>query len=207
MLVFNLLINNNYNIILLFYFNNINNENNFFNTFRLILENILLYTLYLPTIFIFIFRLLYNVAICTVIIIVTSVISGESLICDTCVCKNSIINCTESGSIDVLDLWDHSNILENATLIYFENNGIVNVKQLPPSKVKYLSLRHNEINKIDKLAFGNLWLLVELDLSYNRLITESLSFNVFKVGIYCLIYLIIITILIIRKYKIYYYYM
>lgn len=84
--------------------------------------------------------------------------------------------------IGILELWDHMDILKNATLMHFENNGIMHLKQLPPSKVKYLSFRHNQISKIDKFAFTHLDFLVELDLSYNRLTTESLNSNVFKVG-------------------------
>lgn len=107
-------------------------------------------------------------------------ISGESIICDTCTCKNSIINCTENGLTDILDLWDHTEVLKNATLMHFSYNNIVHIKQLPPSKVKYLSLRHNKINTIDDYAFTNLMFLVELDLSYNCLTTDTLNPNIFK---------------------------
>lgn len=112
----------------------------------------------------------------------TRVNSGESLLCDTCKCSNSIINCTENGLIDILDLWDHAEVLKDAVLAHFDHNNIVHVKQLPPSKVKYLSLQHNKINKIEDNAFKNLLYLVELDLSYNLLTTESLNLNTFKVG-------------------------
>lgn len=121
------------------------------------------------------------------IIAVTCVVSGESILCDTCTCNNSIINCTENGLIDILDLWDHSEVLQNATLMHFEYNSIVCVKQLPPSKVKYLSLRQNKINKIEEMAFMNLKLLVELDLSYNSLTAESLNPEIFKVGIFLIL--------------------
>lgn len=86
--------------------------------------------------------------------------------------------------MNILDiLGDHANILKNATIIQFDYNGIVHVKQLPMSKVKYLSLRHNKINVIDDMAFTNLKFLAELDLSYNSLTAEKLKHNVFKVGI------------------------
>lgn len=131
-----------------------------------------------------IFRFLKNIASCMLIIVVTCVTSGESILCDTCTCKNSIINCTENGLIDILDLWDHTEILKNATLMHFDDNSIVHVKQLPPSKVRYLSLRQNKINKIDEMAFRNLKLLLELDLSYNSLTAESLNPEIFKVDIF-----------------------
>jgi len=122
------------------------------------------------------------------IIIITCVVSGESILCDTCTCKNSIINCTENGLMDILDLWDHTDVLKDATLMHFDDNGIVHVKQLPPSKVRYLSLRKNKINKIDEMAFINLKLLLELDLSYNSLTAESLNPDIFKVGIFLIIF-------------------
>lgn len=121
------------------------------------------------------------------IIIATCVVSGESILCDTCTCKNSIINCTENGLIDILDLWDHTEDVMNATLMHFDYNGIAHVKQLPPSKVKYLSLRQNKINKIDEMAFIHLKLLLELDLSYNSLTAESLNPDIFKVGIFLIL--------------------
>lgn len=125
--------------------------------------------------------MLKNVATCILIIIATYVNNGESLLCDTCLCKNSIINCTENGLIDILDLWDHTEVLKDATLMHFEYNNIVHVKQLPPSNAKYLSFRHNKINKIEDNAFTNLKHLIELDLSYNLLTTDSLNPNTFKV--------------------------
>ncbi|CAH1738117.1 unnamed protein product [Aphis gossypii] len=125
---------------------------------------------------------LLNVASCMLIILITCVVSGESILCDTCTCKNSIINCTENGLMDILDLWDHSDVLKDATLMHFDDNGIVHVKQLPPSKVRYLSLRKNKINKIDEMAFINLKLLLELDLSYNSLTAESLNPDIFKIN-------------------------
>lgn len=127
------------------------------------------------------------------IILITCVVSGESILCDTCTCKNSIINCTENGLMDILDLWDHSDVLKDATLMHFDDNGIVHVKQLPPSKVRYLSLRKNKINKIDEMAFINLKLLLELDLSYNSLTAESLNPDIFKVGILLIFYLILLN--------------
>lgn len=131
-----------------------------------------------------IFRFLKNVASCMLIIVVTCVASGESILCDTCTCQNSIINCTENGLIDILDLWDHSEILKDAILMHFDDNGIVHVKQLPPSKVRYLSLRKNKIYKIEEKAFIYLKSLLELDLSYNSLTAESLNPEIFKVGIF-----------------------
>lgn len=92
-----------------------------------------------------------------------------------------MINCTEIGSLDILDLSDHTDVLVNATLMHFDRNDIVEVKKLPPSRVKYLSLRHNRIRKIDDSAFTDLKSLVELDLSHNSLTTESLNPDVFKV--------------------------
>jgi len=135
-----------------------------------------------------IFRFLKNVASCMLIIVVTCVASGESILCDTCTCKNSIINCTENGLIDILDLWDHTEILKDATLMHFDDNDIVHVKQLPPSKVRYLSLRKNKINKIEEKAFIHLKSLIELDLSYNSLTAESLNPEIFKVAIFSLFY-------------------
>lgn len=117
------------------------------------------------------------------VIIVTCTIGGEGFMCDTCKCENSQINCTNSGVDEILDLWDHSNVLDNATLMHFDNNKIIVVKKLPESKVKYLSFRHNKISKIDNLAFSNLMYLVELDLSYNSLSTEKLNSDVFKVSV------------------------
>lgn len=128
-------------------------------------------------------RLFKNVEICFSIIIATYAISGECFICDTCVCQNSIINCTESGLINILDLWEHQGILKDATLMHFDYNGITQIKKLPSSKIKYLSLRHNQINSIDDLAFTNLMYLVELDLSYNYLTTDDLNQYTFKVDI------------------------
>lgn len=138
--------------------------------------------LYKSTVFFSISRLLKNVATCILIIIVTYVNSSESLLCDTCTCSNSIVNCTDNGLIDILDLWDHSEVLKDATLMYFDYNNIVHVKQFPLSKVRYLSLRHNKLNKIEDNTFTNLKYLVELDLSHNLLTTESLNPNIFKVG-------------------------
>lgn len=124
-----------------------------------------------------------NVAIS--IIIATCAISGECFMCDTCVCENSIINCTEKGSINILDLWDHTDILMNATVMCFDYNDITHVKKLPPSKVKYLTLRHNQISTIEDSAFINLMYLLELDLSNNYLTTADLKQNIFKVGYIC----------------------
>ncbi|XP_025204556.1 leucine-rich repeat-containing protein 70-like [Melanaphis sacchari] len=123
-----------------------------------------------------------NVASCVLIIIVTCVASGESILCDTCTCRNSVINCTENGMMNILDLWDHTEIVNNATIMHFNYNGIVHVKQLPPSKVSYLSFRKNKINKIDEMAFMNLEFLLELDLSYNSLTAESLNPDIFKIN-------------------------
>lgn len=117
------------------------------------------------------------------VIIVTCTVGGESFMCDTCKCENSQINCTNSGIDGILDLWDHSNVLDNATLMHFDNNKIIIVKKLPESKVKYLSLRHNKIIKIENLAFSNLMYLVELDLSYNSLSSENLNSDAFKVSV------------------------
>lgn len=108
--------------------------------------------------------------------------NGETLICDTCTCKDGIVNCTDSGLTDILDLWDHTEALNDAILVNFDYNGIVHVKQLPPSKVVYLSLQHNKINAIDDFAFAHLSSLKDLDLRYNCLTTESLKPAVFKVG-------------------------
>lgn len=83
----------------------------------------------------------------------------------------------------ILDLWDYADILKNTTIMQFDYDEIIQVKQFPLSKVKYLSLRHNKINIIDDMAFTNLKFLVELDLSYNSLTSEKLKHNVFKVGI------------------------
>lgn len=130
---------------------------------------------------IFIFRSLKKITRCSIIIVIAYAVIGESMICDRCTCKNSIINCTETGQIDALNLWDHSDVLENAVLMHFDYNDIEYVKQLPPSKVKYLSLQHNKIKKIDDAAFEHLNYLVELDLSYNCLTTDRLNANVFKV--------------------------
>jgi len=130
---------------------------------------------------IFIFRLLKNFTRCSIIIVIAYAIIGESMICDKCTCNNFIINCTETGLTDILDLWDHSDVLENAVLMHFDYNDIEHVKQLPPSKVKYLSFRHNRIKKIDDAVFRHLNYLVELDLSYNCLTTDRLNANVFKV--------------------------
>lgn len=117
------------------------------------------------------------------LIIVSFTVGGESFVCDTCKCENSQINCTDTGVNEILDLWDHSNVLENATLMHFDNNKIIIVKKLPGSKVKYLSLRHNKISKIENLAFSNLMYLVELDLSYNSLSSENLNSDIFKVSV------------------------
>lgn len=122
-----------------------------------------------------------NIAICISIIIATCAFSGECFICDTCLCQNAIINCTETGLISILDLWDHTDTIENATLMHFDYNGITQVKLLPPSKVKYLTLRHNKISSIEGSAFKNLMYLVELDLSYNYLTVGQLNQNTFKV--------------------------
>lgn len=122
------------------------------------------------------------IASCMLIIIVICVVSGESILCDTCTCKNFIINCTENGLMNILDLCDHTEVVKSATLMHFDYNGIQRVKQLPPSKVRYLSLRQNKINKIDEMAFLNLKLLLELDLSYNSLTAESLSPDIFKIN-------------------------
>lgn len=131
--------------------------------------------------FFLIFRPLKNVATYILIIVLSCVIrSGESFICDTCTCTNSIINCTENELSDILDLCDHLDVVRNATLMNFSYNSIVHVKQLPPSEVKYLSFRHNRINAIDDYAFAYLTFLVELDLSYNCLTTENLNSNIFK---------------------------
>lgn len=115
------------------------------------------------------------------IIVVTCAVGGESIVCDTCTCENSIVNCTENGLIDILDLWDHTTVLENVTFMHFDRNDIVYVKHLPPSIVRYLSFRQNKISKIDEMAFANLKFLLELDLSYNRLTAESLNPDIFKV--------------------------
>lgn len=131
-----------------------------------------------------IFKLLVKTVLCILIVIETCAITGESILCSTCTCENSIINCTENGNLDVLDLWDYEANIKNATLMHFAFNNIMHVKVLPPSKVKYLSLRHNSIIRIDSSAFSNLQLLAELDLSYNRLTSESLNADVFKVLTY-----------------------
>jgi len=132
---------------------------------------------------------LKNVAFCITIIIVICAISGESLLCDICTCENSIINCTETGQIDILDLEDHTEALKTVTLMYFNYKSIVHIKQLPSSKVKFLSFRHNKINTIDDYAFTNLKSLIELDLSYNCLTFDGLNPNVFKVLIFVYILL------------------
>lgn len=119
--------------------------------------------------------------LCILFVIGTCVITGESMLCNTCKCGNSVINCTENGIVDVLDLWDYEAEIQNATLMHFAFNDIMQVKVFPPSKIKYLSLRHNNINEIEISAFSNLHSLVELDLSYNLLTTERLNANVFKV--------------------------
>lgn len=116
------------------------------------------------------------------VIIVSCTVGGESFMCDSCKCENSQINCTDTGVNEILDLWDHSDDLYNATLVHFDNNKIIIVKKLPESKVKYLSLRHNKISKIDDLAFSHLKFLVELDLSYNSLSSENLNSEIFKVS-------------------------
>ncbi|VVC27839.1 Hypothetical protein CINCED_3A010861 [Cinara cedri] len=126
---------------------------------------------------------LKNNTICFLLIVVISAKKSECYLCDTCTCKNAIINCTENGDMLILDiLWDHADIFKNATIIQFDYNEIIHVKQLPTSKVKYLSLRHNKINVIDDMAFINLKFLAELDLSYNSLTTEKLKHNVFKIS-------------------------
>lgn len=135
----------------------------------------------MPIYFSLIFRLFKNGESYLVIIVVTCAIVGEGMICDECTCTKSIINCTETRLVDILDLWDHTNVLEEAILMHFDHNNIVRVKELPPSKVKYLSFQHNKINKIDNMAFKHLNNLVELDLSYNFLTTDSLHSDVFKV--------------------------
>lgn len=131
-----------------------------------------------------IFRLLKNGESYLVIIVVTCAIVGEGLICDECTCTKSIINCTETGLGAILDLWDHTPVLKEAIIMHFDHNNIVRVKELPPSKVKYLSIQHNKINTIDNMAFKHLNYLVELDLSYNFLTTDSLHSDVFKVYFY-----------------------
>lgn len=116
-----------------------------------------------------------------IIILTCAAVIGQSMICDQCSCKNNIINCTETGQIEILDLADHSDVLENAVLMHFDYNDIEHVKQIPPSKVEYLSLQHNKIKQIDNAAFKRLKFLKELDLSYNSLTTERLNADVFKV--------------------------
>ncbi|XP_025423011.1 leucine-rich repeats and immunoglobulin-like domains protein 1 isoform X2 [Sipha flava] len=123
-----------------------------------------------------------NVVIYISIIIATCAISSECFICDTCVCQNSIINCTENGLINILDLWEHTETLKDTTLMHFDYNGITHVKKLPSSKVKCLTLRHNQISSIEDLAFINLIYLKELDLSYNYLTTDDLNQNTFKIS-------------------------
>lgn len=122
-----------------------------------------------------------NSALCFFIITISYMTSVESLICDTCTCNNGIVNCTDSGVIDILDLWDHADTLKDAILLQFDYDNIVHVKQLPPSKVVYLSLKYNKINKIDELAFTHLKFMKQLDLRYNCLTTENLKPNIFKV--------------------------
>lgn len=128
------------------------------------------------------FRRSVNVLACVVTVVLVCAIGGESLICDSCACESTTINCTGAGIDDVLDLTDYSDVVLDRTIMYFDYNSFVRVKQLPPSKVKLLSLRHNRIDRIDKLAFTNLQSLMELDLSHNSLTTDCLTSDVFKVN-------------------------
>lgn len=130
------------------------------------------------------FYRLIKIITCFLIIVVSCAIGGENLVCDVCICAYSQVNCTETITNEELDLSDHSEVLYNKTLMHFNKNNIIIVKQLPRSKVKYLSFRHNKISKINNYAFSNLMYLVELDLSYNYLSSENLNPEVFKVSIY-----------------------
>ncbi|XP_050440621.1 leucine-rich repeat neuronal protein 2-like [Adelges cooleyi] len=120
------------------------------------------------------------ISILIIAILIRNVVSDGTQLCDTCTCTDFSVNCSDKGQIEILNLWNHEVALSEAVIIHFDYNNIVHVQQLPPSKVKYLSLQHNRISKIDDFAFANLHSLIDLDLSYNALTPDTLDSNIFK---------------------------
>ncbi|XP_076754258.1 tsukushi [Xylocopa sonorina] len=98
--------------------------------------------------------------------------------CTVCSCTDGIIDCGNRNLTNLLDnyQWPNRTIKE----ISFKKNLLVHVTPLPRVEVWKLSLRENQIIKIDNRAFKPLINLTELDLSQNELTGDILSPAVFE---------------------------
>ena len=115
-----------------------------------------------------------------VLLLVCTALTQADLVCDRCTCFGTTVNC----SFHTLDL--HPNASEwprdmEVTDLLMDNNVLVHVTQYPAMAVRYLSLSHNRIVRIDNEAFLELKNLTELDLSHNYITASNLNAAMFKV--------------------------
>lgn len=114
-------------------------------------------------------------------------------ICDVCLCKSGIINCSNKNiSLDFnkTELWlDQANNTIEVTELNFHNNHLGHVYPFPKLDIKTLDLSKNRIVKIEAEAFKNLMDMEELDLTENHLMSEFLTSDVFMVCRFSVSYL------------------
>uniref|UniRef100_A0A182UM67 Leucine rich immune protein (Coil-less) n=1 Tax=Anopheles merus TaxID=30066 RepID=A0A182UM67_ANOME len=112
-------------------------------------------------------------------------ISAASKLCESCNCirDKGVFDCTSKqiGATSFpLEDWQSLNTNGlDVKLVFLVSTGLKEITRFPPMNVTWLDLSHNEIATIQTGCFTNLTLLQVLDISHNRLKSESLNPDVF----------------------------
>lgn len=104
----------------------------------------------------------------------------EGDLCTLCTCEENTLLCRGMELETIFNATQWEGTIQKIT--DFQKNNIIHLKQLPQLDITTLILSHNTITKIDDSCFKNLFNLTELDLSHNRLTSEQLSPDIFRVS-------------------------
>uniref|UniRef100_A0A6E8W4T0 LRRCT domain-containing protein n=1 Tax=Anopheles coluzzii TaxID=1518534 RepID=A0A6E8W4T0_ANOCL len=111
--------------------------------------------------------------------------SAASKLCESCNCikDKGVFDCTSKqigATLFPLEDWQSLNTNGlDAKLVFLVSTGLKEITLFPSMNVTWLDLSHNEIATMKTGCFANLTLLQVLDLSHNRLKSESLNPDVF----------------------------